>query len=94
MIKILNSCFTVICVSKMTWGWCLLMTRTFNSKTGKKKNGHALVVNHMFSDFLHIITTTCIFHNDIKIQAEQHRVGDTINPYHCCLTSKVKGRSF
>ena len=33
------------------------------------------------------------FHNDIKIQAEQHRVGDTINPYHCCLTSKVKGRS-
>ena len=31
--------------------------------------------------------------NDIKIQAEKHRVGDTINPYHCCLTSKVKGRS-
>ena len=50
------------------------------------------MVNRMFSDFLHIITTE--FNNDIKIQAEQHRVVEnTINPYYGCLTSKVKGRS-
>ena len=51
-VQILNSYFTVICVSKMTWGRCLLMSRTFDSQMAKKLRSRS-VVNHMFSDFLH-----------------------------------------
>ena len=61
-VKISNWCFTVICVYMMTWGRCLLMTKTFNSKTGKKKWGHAPVVNHMFSDFLDLYR---VFSHDV-----------------------------